>query len=139
VTATALRGPGSGDARAATGAEPALAFALGEPGPAPGIEIHVNFGLYAGREASNAEIDRLAGWLLDLVERVTLIAATRHEVDAHSQAAVYQVRIAVDLPDVDSAQRARLERSLVERAEHWARLCIAERSAGGIEPAPSTG
>ena len=54
----------------------------------PVIEVRVNFGMYAGREATAAEIDRLGEWLLDEVEQ-----------------------------------------RILERAEHWARLCVAERHA----------
>jgi hypothetical protein len=49
----------------------------------PAVAIHVNFGLLAAREATRAEIDRLARTLLDRVERVTIIAEARYEVDRH--------------------------------------------------------
>jgi hypothetical protein len=45
-------------------ANPALAFIVDRPDP-PTIEVRVNFGVFAGRAATPAEIDRLAGWLLE--------------------------------------------------------------------------
>jgi hypothetical protein len=95
----------------------------------PAIEVRVNFGMFAGRGATPAEIDRLAEWLLDEVGEVSIIAEERHEIDANVEASVHQVRIEVaadDLP-AESAARAEIERRILERAEHWARVCIAER------------
>ena len=96
---------------------------------APEIEVRVNFGMYAGREATAAEIDRLAEWLLDEVGEVSIISEARHEIDANVEAAVHQVRIevAADRVPADPAERAAIEARIVERAEHWASLCVAER------------
>ena len=112
-------------------AEPPLAFAVGGGGSRPGIEIRVNFGVWAGREVSSAEIDRLSRWLLDRVEQVTIVSEVRHEIDAHSEAAVHQVTIAVE--PVAGAGREELEGWLVARADHWARLCLAERSTDAVD------
>ncbi len=54
-----------------------MAFAADEREP-PAIEVRVNFGVYAGREATLAEIDRLAAWLLDEVGEVSIISEQRH-------------------------------------------------------------
>ena len=90
--------------------------------------VLVNFGVFTGREATQAEIDRLAERLLDGVDHVTIVAETHHEIDARSEAAVHQVRIEVG--DVGDATAAReLERWIVQRAELWARACMAERTA----------
>ena len=51
---------------------------------APAIEVRVNFGMYAGRDATAAEIDRLGEWLLDEVGEVSIISEERHEIDAHA-------------------------------------------------------
>jgi hypothetical protein len=109
-------------------AEPTIAFPVDDPHQ-PGLEIRVNFGVFAGRAATPAEIDRLAEWLLDEVGEVSIISEERHEIDAHVEASVHQVRVEVASdrvpadPDLANAQRAKL----VERADHWARACIAER------------
>jgi predicted polyphosphate/ATP-dependent NAD kinase len=95
----------------------------------PAIEVRVNFGVFAGRGATPAEIDRLAEFLLDEVGEVSIIAEERHEIDANVEASVHQVRIEVADEDVPNARAARdqIEERILERAEHWARVCIAER------------
>ena len=105
-----------------------MAFAVYER-DTPAIEVRVNFGMYAGRDATAAEIDRLAEWLLDEVGEVSIISEERHEIDANVEAAVHQVRIevAADRVPADPARRAAIETRVVERAEHWANLCVAER------------
>lgn len=109
---------------------PRIAFAArDDTAPEPRLTIHVNFGVLTGREVTAAEIDRLAEWLLDLVEQVTIVSETRHEIDRHSEAAVHQVRIEVP-PDRDAASVDELESSLLERAELWARMCVADRPEG---------
>jgi len=98
---------------------------------APALEVRINFGVFAGREATAAEIDRLAEWLLDEVGEVSIISEERHEIDAHVEASVHQVRIevAADRVPADDAERRAIEERILERAEHWARLCVADRHA----------
>jgi hypothetical protein len=110
--------------------DPTMAFAVHRH-DAPAIEVRVNFGVYAGREATAAEIDRLAQWLLDEVGEVSIISEERHEIDAHVEASVHQVRIEVasDRVPGDPAERQAIEERILERAEHWAHLCVAERHA----------
>lgn len=105
-----------------------LAFAVHRHDP-PALEVRVNFGVFAGRTATPAEIDRLADWLLDEVGAVSIISEERHEIDTHGEASVQQVRIEVpaDRIPAGDADRQRLEERLIERAEHWARLCASER------------
>lgn len=105
-----------------------IAFGVHRHDP-PGLEICINFGVMAGRGASAAEIDRLAEWLLDEIGSVSIISEDRHEIDAHGEAAVHQVRVEVPTERVpaDFAERRALEERLVERAEHWTRLCVADR------------
>ena len=108
------------------GPEPRIAFPTGEePEREPAVAIHVNFGVVAARQATSAEIDRLARALLDRVERVTIVAEARYEVDRHSEAAVYQIRVEADPPGGD---RQELERWLIDEAERWARACIRDRA-----------
>jgi hypothetical protein len=114
--------------------EPTMAFAIQTPEP-PGIAVCVNFGVYAGREATAAEIERLAEWLLDEVEGVSIIAQDRHEIAARVEASVHQVLIEVEAANVPAGeeQRIELERRILERAEYWARQCVAERHADVAE------
>ena len=114
--------------------EPKLAFAVGRQEPPP-LEVRVNFGVFAGRQVTPAEIDELAHFLLDEVGAVTIVAEDRHELDPALETSVHMVRIEVadrQLPTND-LDRRRLERTLVERAEHWARGCIAHRHAPGLD------
>ena len=108
-----------------------MAFAVQRHDP-PAIEIRVNFGVFAGREATPAEIDRLAEWLLDEVGEVSIISEDRHEIDAHVEASVHQVRIEVapDRVPAEGAERAAIQERILDRAEHWARTCVAERHIG---------
>jgi hypothetical protein len=107
--------------------DPTMAFVV-QRHEAPAIEVRVNFGVFAGREATAAEIDRLAEWLLDEVGEVSIISEERHEIDTHGEASVHQVRIEIDADRVNG-NRAEVEQKILERAEHWARLCVAERHA----------
>src|SRR3954468_11010225 len=110
--------------------EPTMAFAVHGHEP-PAIEVRVNFGIYAGRAATPAEIDRLAEWLLDEVGEVSIISEERHEIDANVEASVHQVRIEISSDRVPAVATARLaiEERILERAEHWAHVCVAERHA----------
>jgi hypothetical protein len=108
--------------------EPVIAFATRTFEP-PGLEIRVNFGVFAGREATPAEIEDLAGDLLDKVGEMAIVAEDRHEISGHSEAALHQVRIEIaedELPD-DEHQLDELRGRLIEAAERWAQACIAER------------
>jgi hypothetical protein len=105
-----------------------LAFAVHEHEP-PALEVRVNFGMFAGREATPAEIDDLGAQLLEKVGSVSIVSEERHEIDSHSEAAVHQVRIEVDsdaLPE-DQSRREELAGRLIETAERWAHACIASR------------
>lgn len=102
--------------------DPALAFIVDDHEP-PKIEVRVNFGVFAGREATPAEIDRLAEWLLDEVGEVAIVSEEHHEIDTHGEAVIHQVRIEVAEGDKKLAEK------VLARAWHWARLCVEERHA----------
>ena len=108
--------------------EPVIAFATREDDP-PALQIRVNFGVFAGRPATPAEIDELGAALLEQVRHVSIVAEDRHEISPDSEAAVYQVR--VDLSEGDD--NPVLEGRLIQVAEQWARTCVAIRHN---EPAP---
>jgi hypothetical protein len=84
-------------------------------------EIVVNFGVFAGREATQAEISRLAQTLLERLDSVEIIAEQRFELDDDVEATVHQVRI--ELPISAGGH----EQFLMELVESWAVDCIAER------------
>jgi hypothetical protein len=106
----------------------ALVF-VAEPQEQPGLEIRVNFGMFAGREATAAEIDELAQALLPEVGEVTIVAEQRHELSEDVEAALHQVRVEVEpghLPD-DGDLQANLADRLVETCDSWARRTIDAR------------
>jgi hypothetical protein len=114
--------------------EPELAFCVREVEP-PGVEVRVNFGVFAGRAATPAEIDELAHALLPRVGEVAIVAEERHEIAAGSEASLNLVRVEVEpqnLPQ-DGRELDELCGRLVEAAERWAQGCIAERRAGVAE------
>lgn len=82
-------------------------------------DIRVNFGMFAGREATQAEIDDLAKLLLDELEAVTIVAEQRTVADRDVEASVHQIRI--DLGANEDPARP------LELAERWAEACIADR------------
>jgi|SRR5262245_354754 len=108
--------------------EPALAFATRTFEP-QALEIRVNFGMFAGREATPAEIDNLAKALSDKVTELTIVAEERHELSAHSEASIHQVRIEVSGDELPAGDREvdELGGRLIETAERWARDCASDR------------
>lgn len=108
--------------------EPAIAFAtrIHEP---PGLEIRINFGMYAGREATPAEIDELGKALLARVREVSIISEERHEIADGTEVQLHQVRIEVSLADLPDSEHEldELRGRLLEVAERWAQGCFADR------------
>ena len=96
-----------------------LAFATGPD--TPRREVRVNFGIFAGRAVTPAEIDELAKLLIPEFGHVSIVAEERHELSEDSEVTVQQVRI--DLPDNVDANR------VVETAGRWAQACIDDRHA----------
>jgi hypothetical protein len=93
-----------------------------EPPAAPGLEVRVNFGVFAGRNATQAEIDDLARALHAEIDSFAIIAEERHEFDGEVEAAVRQIVIEV------TQERAGLEQRVLEIAQQWATDCIHSRS-----------
>jgi hypothetical protein len=55
------------------------------------LEIVINFGPLSGREATQAEVDRLARRLLATADHVRVDAVRTHDVSAVSESIVHQV------------------------------------------------
>ena len=83
-------------------------------------DIRVNFGMFAGREATQAEIDELANALLEEVDAITIVAEQRTIADRDVEASVHQIRIELGAKDP--------QQSLLI-AQRWAEACVAERHA----------
>jgi hypothetical protein len=107
-----------------------LAFPVVRPDP-PGLEVRVNFGVFAGREATAAEIEELASALEPDFGPVEIVAEQRYEFGEGTEAEVHQVKIEVpkDALPVDDLKIGELGGRLASAAERWARGCIADRHA----------
>ena len=112
-----------------------LAFPVRRPEP-PGLEIRVNFGMFAGREATSAEIQELGAALLPEIGNAEISAENRYEIGPDTEADIHQVRIEVpaDSLPADDFGIGELAGRLIAISERWARGCIAERHAEVSEP-----
>ncbi|HUQ21894.1 MAG TPA: hypothetical protein VM049_02670 [Gaiellaceae bacterium] len=88
-------------------------------------DIRINFGMFAGREATQAEIDELARELLAEFEPITIVAEQRTIADRDMEASVHQIRI--ELGAVETQRPLMI-------AQRWAEACVAERHAEITEP-----
>jgi hypothetical protein len=104
---------------------PAVAFRLRQH-EQPALEVRVNFGIFAGRHATPAEIDDLARALREEVDEFTIVAEERHEFAGNVEASLHQVVIeipsAAAAADVDG-----LSDRIVASADRWAQACVASR------------
>ena len=82
-------------------------------------DIRVNFGVFAGREATPAEIDELARALLEDADSVTIVAEHRFVVDHEREASVHQIRVEL------GGRPPEAPLAIVRR---WAQDCIADRA-----------
>ena len=98
--------------------DPALVF-VGE-GHA-GRRLVVNFGVFSGREATEAEIYRLAQTLLEELDSVEIVAEQRFEFASDVEATVHQVY--VELPQSAEGREERL----MSVIQAWAEDSIGER------------
>ena len=83
-------------------------------------DIRINFGIFAGRDATQAELDELAQTLLDRAKSVTLVAENRVVADREMEASLHQIRIEPGATDPNE---------ILLVAERWAAACIADRHA----------
>jgi hypothetical protein len=109
--------------------EPAISLLVREH-EEPGIEIRVNFGVFAGRHATPAEIDELALALREFLPSFAILSEERHEFEDGVEASVHQVVVEVPQehagPDADV-----LAEQIVLAANGWALECIASRHGAG--------
>ena len=96
----------------------------------PGIEVRVNFGVFAGRHATPAEIDELAVSLRDFLPSFAIVSEERHEFAQAVEASVHQV--VVEVPQEHAGgQPDLLAERIVLAANGWALECIASRHGAG--------
>jgi len=105
--------------------EPPIALRMREHDK-PAVEVRVNFGVFAGRRVTPAEIDRLAAALRELAPAFAIVAEDRHEFGGAVEAALHQVVVEVPSEQVAGDPEVLGER-IVLAANGWARACIADR------------
>ena len=107
--------------------EEVIAFAV-EQEPA-GLEIRINFGVFAGRDATTAELEELGKLLLPEAGEVSVVGEERHDLSEDVEVVVHQVRVSVpgEAIPTDAGERKEFCERLVTLAEIWARQCINER------------
>jgi hypothetical protein len=109
--------------------ENTIAFAV-EQEPS-GLEIRINFGVFAGRDATTAELEELGKLLVAEAGEVSIVGEERHEIAEDVEVVLHQVRVALSPESVpaDPDERKALCERLVGLAEIWARQCIHDRHA----------
>jgi hypothetical protein len=109
--------------------ENVIAFVT-EEDPA-GLEIRVNFGVFAGRDATSAELEELGKLLVPEAGEISIVGEQRHEISEDAELVLHQVRVSVSRENVpkDPEERQEFCGRLVTLAEIWARQCINERSS----------
>jgi hypothetical protein len=109
--------------------ENVIAFVT-EEDPA-GLEIRVNFGVFAGRDATSAELEELGKLLVPEAGEISIVGEQRHEISEDAEVVLHQVRVSVSRENVpeDPQERKEFCERLVTLAEIWARQCINERSS----------
>lgn len=106
-------------------AEPEAVITWGTRPPAA-LEFSVNFGIFAGREVSRREVERLGEVLLPMLEGVSISSEHRYELGNHSTVALHQVRIEVG-PEALPSEEADIERlrsRIAQEIGDWLELCL---------------
>src|SRR5439155_23288619 len=88
----------------------------------PGIEVRVNFGVFAGRHATPAEIDEFAMALRGFVPSFSIVSEERHEFEDAVEASVHQV--VVELPRVVAGEEPHLLAKMIVLAADVRDACI---------------
>jgi len=112
---------------AAREVEPAVALRV-RTQEEPGIKVRVNFGVFAGRTVTPAEIDDLATRVSNLVPAFAIVAEERHEFGGAVEASVHQVVVEVPCEHAGDEADVLAERIVLE-ANGWALECIEARRA----------
>jgi hypothetical protein len=96
-----------------------------------GLELRVNFGVFAGRDATSAELEELGKLLVPEAGAVSIVGEERHEMSEGVEVVLHQVRVAIPTERVPGGaeERRAFRDKLVVLAEIWARRCIHERHA----------
>lgn len=110
--------------------EPAIALRVREHDE-PALAVRVNFGVFAGREVTPAEINELARALRELLPAFSIVAEQRHEFGGDVEASVHQVLVEVPREHAGDEADVLAER-IVLLANGWALDCIEARPGGAL-------
>jgi hypothetical protein len=94
--------------------------------PRAALEFDVNFGIFAGREVSRREVERLGEALLPMVDGVSISAEHRYELGEHSTVSLHQVHVEVGTDALPDEERdvERLRARLAGALEEWLEECL---------------
>lgn len=106
-------------------AEPAAVVTWGTRLPAA-LEFNVNFGIFAGREVSRREIERLGEALLPMVAGVSIAAEHRYELGERSAVALHQVRVEIGHDGLPAEERdiEHLRSRIAQTLDEWLEQCL---------------
>jgi hypothetical protein len=97
-----------------------------ETRPASALEFTVNFGVFAGREVSRRELERLGHALLPIVPRLSIAAEQRFEIGTEASVTLHQVHVEVenealpqDEPDIEA-----LRVKIADTIKQWLASCL---------------
>ena len=97
----------------------------------PGVEVRINFGVFAGRHATPAEIEELALALRESLTSFAIVSEERHEFGDSVEASVHQV--VVEVPrELAGEEPELLAEQIVLAANGWALECIAVRNGPNV-------
>ena len=94
--------------------------------PPAALSFDVNFGIFAGREVSRREIERLGEALLPMVAGVSIAAEHRYALGQRSTVALHQVHveIAPDALPADERDVEQLRARIARTLEQWLDECL---------------
>ncbi len=90
-----------------------------------GLEIRVNFGVFAGRDATSAELEELGKLLVPEAGEVSIVGEQRHEISEDAEVVLHQVRISL------SGAHLSLAGDGAGQSRRTERVLSAARDAGG--------
>ena len=98
--------------------ENVIAFAVDQE-PA-GLEIRINFGVFAGRDATSAELEELGKLLVSEAGEISIVGEERHEISEDAEVVLRQVRVSVSPENVPD-DRGGAQGSSASGSSRWRR------------------
>jgi hypothetical protein len=98
--------------------------------PHAALEFEVNFGIFAGREVSRREIERLGEARLPMVAGVSISAEHRYELGTHTTVALHQVHVEIGADGLppDEGDVEQLRARIAGTLAGWLDDCLSRAS-----------